>query len=215
MLTFRNEKLDDPENFIEGMQGVVSINEFSEAKAVFVFRMSLREEAKDWVSSLPVNICFNMLIEKFRSRFVGRTTCLTYIKKMAKEVYTEGSVLNYFDMMKGWARRTCLPDEVLVALVLNGLPEWLGNSLLLNARTNLTWEFVYSSCEGIELRGSNRLGMNENINAAISYNEKKLKNKNIKCFECGKLGHVAKKCWSKLKRLGRRNEEKLKVCEEI
>jgi hypothetical protein len=64
-------------------------------------------------------------------------------------VYVEGSVLNYLDKMRGWARRARLPDDLLVALVLNGLPEWLGNSLLLNARANLSWVFVYTSCEGM------------------------------------------------------------------
>jgi hypothetical protein len=109
LLTFRNERLDDPELFIEGIQGLISINEYSEAKGSFVFRMCMREEAKDWVSSIPMETPYEELVKKFRARFVGRTTCLTYIKRMAKETYTEGSVLNYLDKMKGWARRAGLP----------------------------------------------------------------------------------------------------------
>jgi hypothetical protein len=46
MLIFRNEKVDDPESYIEGMRWI-SINEFSKAKSTFVFRSSLGEEARD------------------------------------------------------------------------------------------------------------------------------------------------------------------------
>jgi hypothetical protein len=60
--------------------------------------------------------------------------------------------MNYLDVMKGWSKRAGLPDEVLVALTLNGLPENLANSLLLNSRCVLTWEFIYSSCEVLKFR---------------------------------------------------------------
>lgn len=41
-------------------------------------------------------------------------------------------------------------ENVLVAKVLKGLPENIGNSLPINTGEGLSWDFMYKSCAGIE-----------------------------------------------------------------
>lgn len=195
-LVFRNERLDDPEGYIENVLGFSSMNDWNESKTVFCFKMGLREEARDWVSAISAALTLDELLRQFRMRFVGRTTCLTYIKKMANNAYAGGSIMNYLDKMKGWSKRAGLPDEVLVALVLNGLPETLANSLLLNSRGCLGWDFVYSSCEGVEIKGNMKeIGTEYNVVNKIGNRGKQVKNG--ACYRCGKFGHFSRNCRAK------------------
>lgn len=71
--------------------------------------MGSREEACDWIGSLQAGDSWEALKEIYREIFIGRSSVLGYIKKMAKYSYTEGSLLNYLDKMKSWSLRALLP----------------------------------------------------------------------------------------------------------
>ena len=61
-LQFRNEEKDDPQQFTEDLLEVGRLNELSEGKLILMFKMSLREEAKDWMAAQPLELSFEEVL---------------------------------------------------------------------------------------------------------------------------------------------------------
>ncbi|KAF9743554.1 hypothetical protein NGRA_3586, partial [Nosema granulosis] len=147
MLTFEDENKMDPEVFIRNIQEWTILNGWDEARTMYAFRLAMRGEAENWMNSVPQCDSLEDLLGKFRERFIGKTLVLTIIKEMARMEYDGGNtILGFLDKMAGLARRAKLPEDVLVALSLNAIPEEMAKLILLNSQGGLTWHNMYQSC---------------------------------------------------------------------
>ncbi|KAF9760574.1 Transposon Ty3-I Gag-Pol polyprotein [Nosema granulosis] len=193
--TFENETKMDPEVFLRNLKEWAHINKWDEERTIYAFRLSMRGEAENWVNSMTEIETLDELVEKFRERFIGKTQVLTVIKDMAKMSYDGAeTVLGFLDKMAGMARRANLPEEVLVALSLNALPDEMGKLILLNAQGGLTWSNMYQACGNLRSCKSSTPPMVMAVNQMKPQQWKKRDMRDIDCFVCGKKGHYAKTC---------------------
>ncbi|KAF9754360.1 Transposon Ty3-I Gag-Pol polyprotein, partial [Nosema granulosis] len=198
---FRNEEKDDPQQFLEDLMEMGRLNEYSEGKLLLIFKMSLKKEAKDWITAQPVGLSLNELLERFRERFISNMLLKVNLEKLAGLKYTEGSILNYLDRMAGLAREGNVPEQVLIAFVLNGLPNNVTNSVLINNKEGLTWEYIYTSLRNIkmmncEINQSTPLSCESIEISAVRTNTrgKSKKQSKIRCFIRNQQGHVVSQC---------------------
>ncbi|KAF9761269.1 hypothetical protein NGRA_2758 [Nosema granulosis] len=170
------------------------LNGWDEARTMYAFRLAMRGEAENWMNSVPQCDSLEDLLGKFRERFIGKTLVLTIIKEMARMEYDGGNtILGFLDKMAGLARRAKLPEDVLVALSLNAIPEKMAKLILLNSQGGLTWHNMYQSCGNLRSCKDNVKVMA--INEGNSNDWKKQKRKrSLTCLLCGKPGHVVRTC---------------------
>ncbi|KAF9761958.1 hypothetical protein NGRA_2308 [Nosema granulosis] len=123
------------------------------------------------------------------------------LEKLAELKYTEGFILNYLDRMAGLAREGNVPEQVLIAFVFNDLPNNVANSVLINNKEGLTWEYIYTSLRNIktmnhEINQSTPLSCESVEISAVKTNMrgKNKKQSKIRCFICNQQGHVVSQC---------------------
>lgn len=169
------------------------LNEWDEARTMYAFRLSMRGEAVNWINSVARYDSMEELIGKFRERFVGKTLVLTIIKDMAKMQYDgTDTILGFLDKMVGMARRAKLPEDVLVALSLNAIPEEMGKLILLNSKGGLAWDAMYQACGNLRSCKAEIKVMTVKEEEGKGWN--KQKKKGLTCLLCGKPGHVVRRC---------------------
>nr|ABE26655.1 pol polyprotein [Nosema bombycis] len=196
---FRSNREDDPDGFIAYVKGWASVGSPGEQAKVFYFRDHLGGEAQVWAEAVPWETGFEALCEAFLRRFKGRMSSIAHIKTLAKETYREGSFLSYLDRMRSISLKAGLPEIVLITFVLNGLPDDVGGTLLMNTQESLSWEYVYRACEGLDC--SNRadpgvVGRKEPVVAAAQGQMEicAVSKKESVCFYCKKPGHFKREC---------------------
>ncbi|KAF9763135.1 hypothetical protein NGRA_1481 [Nosema granulosis] len=94
---FRNSREDDPDGFVSYVKGWAVAGAPREVAKVFYFRDHLAGEAQTWVESVPWEVGFDSLCELFLKRFKWRMSSITHIKRLAREMYREGSFLSYLE----------------------------------------------------------------------------------------------------------------------
>ncbi|KAF9762012.1 hypothetical protein NGRA_2277 [Nosema granulosis] len=93
--------------------------------------------------------------------------------------------------MGGLARQSNIPEDILVAFTISGLPKHLADTIVLNSKNGLNWLELYSICERLEPSR----GMNEYHEEAIGEDSINRIRKPIerwkrppRCFLCGRVG---------------------------
>ncbi|WUR03319.1 reverse transcriptase domain-containing protein [Vairimorpha necatrix] len=71
---------------------------------------------------------------------------------MAGTKFQKGSIMCYLDKINGLSQRARIPEDVLVAFVINGLPENIGSTIMLNFPEKLSWSYIYNICSGLQWR---------------------------------------------------------------
>ncbi|KAF9763838.1 hypothetical protein NGRA_1012 [Nosema granulosis] len=123
---------------------------------------------------------------------------ILHIKTLARTTYESGSFLAYLDQMRRLAFKAGLPEIVLITFVLNGLPDDIGGTLLMNATDELTWAYIYNACEGLDC--SNRVNTTNRVYSSDTTEVCRI-SREVRCYNCNGKGHVQRYC--KFKRRGR------------
>ncbi|KKO74167.1 pol polyprotein [Vairimorpha ceranae] len=191
-LQLRNEEKDDPQQFIEDLLEVGRLNELGEGKLILMFKMSLGEEAKDWMVAQPLGLSFEEILKSFGMIFVSNIALKASTDKLSTLKFAGGSILNYLDRM---ARKGIVPEDVLIALVLKKLPCNLANIVLVNNKDGLSWEYLYRALRNVKtveepryMEVSSGAPMEIDAVRKKSWQQKGFKkenNRKIECFICG------------------------------
>lgn len=198
---FSSEREEDPELFIKEFNEYTTLISATEIQKIILFKNSLDGEAKFWIRSQISGCSLDSLIATFLKRFCSQNKALTAIKKLAdaKMGHNE-SVLQYLDKMKSVAQSGSIEDIILVAMVLKNIPEEMANSIILSARdTGVSWDVLYDTCLRMrELNKVERKFQEEWLCNEVKHSkrskERSTTKKEIKCFRCHKLGHIARDC---------------------
>lgn len=198
VLQFRNENLDDPQLFVDDILELVELCGYDEIKSKWVFKTALKEEAEAWYRSCSKGLAFGELIEEFRKRFIRNTLLKVNIDRISEMKYEGGSLLYYLDRMYGYAKRGGIPEDILLAFVIKGVPRQIADTIIINAKDGLSWKQLYAICERMQIsRPQDELKeslINESSVNRIS-DVKNYKKKQARCFLCGKLGHIVRNCF--------------------
>ncbi|KAF9760552.1 Retrovirus-related Pol polyprotein from transposon, partial [Nosema granulosis] len=183
-----------PDAFIAYVKGWAAVNNANEDGKVFFLRDHLADEAKIWAESIPWDTKFEELCEAFQRRFKGKMSSILHIKTLARTTYEDGSFLSYLDRMRSLASKAGLPEIVLITFVLNGLPDDIGGSLLMNVTGELNWTYIYNACEGLDCSNRPNLhSMKNNIGGTGGMEVCNIR-KVERCYYCNLRGHLLKDC---------------------
>ncbi|WUR02660.1 uncharacterized protein VNE69_02181 [Vairimorpha necatrix] len=79
-------------------------------------------------------------------------------------VYNRGEVYyELFGQNKWLSQRARTLEDVLMAFVINGLPENIGSTIMLNFPVKLSWSYIYNICSGLQWRKISAEGTYPNV----------------------------------------------------
>ncbi|KAF9763393.1 Retrovirus-related Pol polyprotein from transposon [Nosema granulosis] len=197
-IQFRNERIDDPQIFLGDMMEYIELAGSDENRCKWVFKTALKEEGEAWYRASGVGLSFGELVEAFKKRFLSRTMIKVNIDRISRTKYQGGSLLYYLDLIAGIARRGGIPEDVLVAFAISGIPQHIADMTTLNAKEGLNWNELYSICERLQVsRGFNEgisdsVGQDTGVNRIMRQNTHR---RHVICFLCKKPGHRVDSCY--------------------
>ena len=118
---------------------------------MYAFGMGLlRGEREFWILFFWIGGVVGWADIYFQKSFVRKIAAFTIIKEPGKTKYDwQETILAFLDRMTSMGRRATIPDDVLVAIALNLLPEEVGKKILMNAQRGITWTFLYQAYSSI------------------------------------------------------------------
>ncbi len=190
----------DPVAFVRDFKMYVMLAGCPEQQQVMLFRLCLRGIAEQWGRSLSIDIGINEILVLFEKRFLPASPIMNGINLLSEMKYVDyADYLFLLDEMLVVGSNAKLPENVIVAFALRALPSGTATQItLLTGEAGLNWKILYDTCSRLNVE-SKTSGL-ESINA-VKNSYSGVQRKAVKCYFCGKIGHIKRDCYLRKKQL--------------
>jgi hypothetical protein len=200
---FTSETQQDPDAFIQEFNEYITLMGYNEPQAKILFKLAMEGDALDWVRTQRCDIGYPELVQNFRKRFLAADKTLKAIKALAALRIENGETPKHFlDRARLAAIQGGISDDILMAMILNAIPETSASQIMLARGTeSLNWERFYQLCSNLQ---TNQLGVSLVVNAVSREQAHRRW-----CKFCSVKGHATDDCYS-LERYVRERKKKVK-----